>query len=64
MFDAEMLKAVLLENEIECIIQNNSDSAYPHLSEVKLLVPAEKTIEANHILKIHYSNKHHSEGEE
>lgn len=48
-YKAELVKGLLLENEIECIIMNKQDSAYL-FGELELYVQAEFAVRANHIL--------------
>lgn len=48
-YKAELVKGLLQENEIDCIIVNKQDSAYL-FGELELYVQADFAVKANHIL--------------
>lgn len=39
LYMAEMMKALLADYDIECILLNKQDSSYTHLGEIELYVP-------------------------
>ena len=51
-YKAELLKGLLIENDIEAIIMNKQDSAYL-FGELELYVEAENAIKAKHIITTH-----------
>lgn len=48
-YKAELVKGLLQENGIECIVVNKQDSAYL-FGELELYVQADFAVRANHIL--------------
>lgn len=48
-YKAELVKGLLQENEIDCIIINKQDSAYL-FGELELYVQADSAVRAHHIL--------------
>ena len=47
---AELLKGMLEENAIECIIMNKKDSAYTVLGEIELFVTQANVVKSLHLI--------------
>jgi hypothetical protein len=54
-YQAELVKGLLLDNEIESIIVNKQDSAYL-FGEIELFVSSDFVLKAKHILSTHQQN--------
>lgn len=51
-YKAELLKGLLIENDIKAVIMNKQDSAYL-FGELELYVEAEHAVKARHIITTH-----------
>jgi hypothetical protein len=49
LYDAEMAKDMLADNEIECVIMNKQDSTY-RFGEIEVCVPTVDVLKAKHLI--------------
>ena len=49
-YDAEMIKTMMADNDIECVIMNKQDSTYG-IGEIELYVMAEDIIKAKQLIQ-------------
>ncbi|MFZ4547204.1 MAG: putative signal transducing protein [Bacteroidales bacterium] len=49
LYEAEMAKDMLSDNNIECVIMNKQDSTY-HFGEIELLVPFANVLKAKQLI--------------
>ncbi|MEI8047325.1 MAG: DUF2007 domain-containing protein [Bacteroidota bacterium] len=49
-YDAEMIKTMMADNDIECVIMNKQDSTYG-IGEIELYVLAEDIIKAKQLIQ-------------
>lgn len=49
LYQAEMVRSILAENEIECVIMNKKDSTYG-FGEIEVLVPTPEAFKAKQLL--------------
>lgn len=50
LYQAELIKSVLEEEKIECVLMNKRDSSYGSFGSVEILVLAENVIRAKHLI--------------
>jgi len=49
LYEAEMVKEMMADNEIECVIMNKMDSTYG-FGEIELCVPTEEVLKAKQLI--------------
>jgi hypothetical protein len=49
LYDAELVKEIMADNNIECVIMNKKDSAYG-FGEIEVLVPTTDTFRAKQLI--------------
>ena len=49
LYEAEMIKSLLADNDIECVIMNKQDSAYM-FGEIDIYVPTDKAFTAKQLI--------------
>jgi len=49
LYEAELVKEIMADNEIECIVMNKQDSAYM-FGDIELMVPLADEIRANELI--------------
>ena len=49
LYEAELVKTMLGDNEIECVIMNKQDSAY-RFGEIEVFVPTEGVLKAKQLI--------------
>ena len=49
LYEAEMVKSLLADNDIECVIMNKQDSAYM-FGEIDIYVPTDKAFTAKQLI--------------
>jgi len=50
-YEAEILKSIMAENNIECILMNKMDSSYM-IGEIEVMVPANQGNEAKQLIPL------------
>lgn len=50
LYDAEILKSILEDNGIECVIMNKQDSVYK-FGEIEICVSTDNTFKAKHLIQ-------------
>ncbi len=50
-FNAEMLKGLLAENDIDCVLINKRDSSYGTFGEIELYTHRDEAMKALHVIK-------------
>lgn len=49
LYEAEMVREMMADNEIECVIMNKKDSTYG-FGEIELCVPTEEVLKAKQLI--------------
>lgn len=49
LYEAEMAKNLMADNDIECVIMNKKDSTYG-FGEIEVMVPNENAVKANKLI--------------
>ena len=49
LYEAEMLKSIMADNEIECVIMNKKDSTYG-FGEIEVCVTTDEAFKANQLI--------------
>lgn len=49
-FQAEVIRTMLEEHDIRCVLMNKQMSAYQHIGEIEIFVPDEQVLLATHLL--------------
>ena len=49
LYEAEMVKSLLAENDIECVILNKKDSVYM-FGDIEVYVPTDETLKAKQLI--------------
>jgi len=49
LYEAELVKTMLADNEIECVIMNKQDSTY-RFGDIEICVPIERILKAKHLI--------------
>lgn len=49
LYEAELVKEIMADNEVECIVMNKQDSAYM-FGDIELMVPLADEVRANELI--------------
>ena len=49
LYEAELVKSMMAENDIECVIMNKQDSTY-RFGEIDIYVPTEDSLQAKQLI--------------
>jgi len=49
LYEAEMVKNILVDNDIECVIMNKQDSVYL-IGDIEVYVPTNETLKAKQLI--------------
>jgi len=49
LYEAELVKEIMADNNIECVIMNKQDSAY-HLGEIEVCIPTDDAFKAKQLI--------------
>lgn len=50
MYEAELVREIMEDNEIECVIMNKQDSAY-HLGDIEICVSTDNILKAKQLIQ-------------